>query len=144
MTIALTFELFSIALILGSNAAFGMLSLSGQYAVATDAERSSLIGAGQALMATSIGTGFNVGYVFGAIASLLIAAVMLRSSVFSKATAYVGLLMGVLMVIPATVGTLGLTLSLLSLAPTVVWFIMVALRLFRLSRALGEGALSAR
>ena len=94
----------------------------------------ALLAAGQALMATSIGTGFNVGYVFGAASTLLISAVMLRSGVFSKVTAYVGLAMGALMVIPATVGTLGLMLSLFSLIPTVVWLIMVGRRLFQLGR----------
>ena len=145
MLIALAFELLGTALILGSNPAFAMLSLSGQYAAATaEAQRSSLLAAGQALMATSIGTGFNVGYVFGAVATLLIAAVMLRSGVFSRAIALVGLAMGVLMVIPATVGTLGLMLSLISLIPTVAWLIMVALRLFQLGRMRGGNAISAR
>lgn len=64
-----------------------------------------------------------------------LAAVMLRSGVFSRATAYVGLATGALIVIPATVGTLGLILSLLSLIPTAAWFILVALRLFQLGRA---------
>ena len=138
MLIALTFELLGVALILGANPAFAMLSLSGQYAAATaEAPRAALLAAGQALMATSMGTGFNVGYVFGALATLLIAAVMLRSGVFSKATAYVGLMMGALTLIPATVGTLGVVLSLLSLAPTVAWLILVALRLFKMSRAPG-------
>ena len=138
MLIALTFELLGTALILGSNPAFAMLSLSSQYASAVgEAQHATLLAAGQALMATSIGTGFNVGYVFGAVATLLISAVMLRSGVFSKVTAYVGLAMGALMVIPATVGTLGLMLSLFSLIPTVVWLIMVGRRLFQLSRASG-------
>lgn len=144
MLIALTFQLLGIALILGSNPAFAMLSLSGQYAAAGEAQRAALLAAGEGLVATSIGTGFNLGYVFGAVATLLIAAVMLRGAAFSRVTAYVGLAMGALMVIPATVGTLGLVLSLLSLIPTVVWLIMVGLRLFQLDRAPGVNAILTR
>lgn len=122
-----------------------MLSLSGQYAAATtEAQRAALIGAGHALMATSIGSGFNVGYLCGAIGALLFAALMVKSRVFSKATGYIGLAMGALMVIPATVGAVGLTLSLISLAPTVVWLILVALRLLRLGHAPATVALPAR
>jgi hypothetical protein len=57
---------------------------------------------------------------------------MLQSNVFSKATAYVGIVMGVLMLVPPTVGTIGLLLSLISLIPTLIWLIPIARRLFQL------------
>lgn len=133
----LSAELLGIALILNSNAAFGMLSLSGQYAAASAAQRSALVAAGQALMATSVGSGFNAGYIAGAVGALLFSAAMLRDRHFSKATAYTGLAMGALMLIPATVGVVGLTLSLLSLAPTVVWLGLVGARLLRLNKTAG-------
>jgi hypothetical protein len=58
---------------------------------------------------------------------------MLRSGIFSKFIAYTGLVMGALMLIPASAGTVGLLLSLVSLAPTVIWLILVARRLFQLA-----------
>jgi hypothetical protein len=142
MTIALASSFLSVAIYLGTNPAFAMLSLSDQYATAaTEAQRSSLVAAGQAVFANSVGSAFNVSYILGAAAALIIAAVMLRSNIFGKATAYVGLLMGILMIVPATVGTFGLVLSLLSLAPTTIWLVLVALRLFQLGRgAVMEGA----
>ena len=135
MTIALASSFVSVALYLGTNPAFAMLSLSDQYATAaTEAQRSSLVAAGQAVFANSVGSAFDVSYILGAVAALIIAVVMLRSNIFGKATAYVGLLMGILMIVPATVGTFGLVLSLFSLAPTTIWLVLVALRLFQLGR----------
>jgi len=60
---------------------------------------------------------------------------MLRSGVFSKATAYAGLLAGVLMIVPSTAGTLGLIFSLASLVPWAMFAVLVARRLFQLGRA---------
>lgn len=135
MALALMLNLMGLAIYLTTNPAFAMLSLSGQYAAATtDAQRSSLLAAGEAVLANSVGTAFDVSYVMGAIAMLLVATVMLRSAIFSKATAYVGLLMGILMIVPATAGTFGLYLSLVSLVPTVIWLILVARGLFQLGR----------
>ncbi len=71
-------------------------------------------------------------YVLGAVAGLIISAVMLRSNIFSKVTAYVGILMNVMMLVPPTVGTIGLLLSLISLVPLAIWYILIARRLFQL------------
>jgi hypothetical protein len=112
-----------------------MLILSNRYSDATtDAERASLLAAGEAMMATFEGTAFNVYYVLSAIALLLIAVVMLRSTVFSKRTAYVGLIAGLFMVIPATAGTLGVIFSMLSLIPWVIFLVMIARHFLQMSR----------
>lgn len=119
-----------------ANPAFSMLSLSNQYAAATtDAERTSLVGAGQAIIANWTGSAFNVAYFFGAVGSIIVAIVMLRSKVFGKPTAYAGLAMGVLALVPASAGTLGIVVSLIALVPTVIWFILIARRFFQLSNA---------
>src|SRR4030067_386089 len=53
MTMALTLELIGVATYFASTAAFEMLSLSNLYAAATtDAERSTLLAAGQAMLGT--------------------------------------------------------------------------------------------
>jgi hypothetical protein len=79
------------------------------------------------------GTALDVSYILSGGALLLISAVMLRSLVFSKATAYVGILAGAAAPIPSTAGTVGLVLSLVSLFPLVLWLILVARSLFRVS-----------
>ena len=135
MTIALTIGLVGTTLFFASReATFGMLSLSSQYAATTtDTERAMLLAAGQTLLTVYNGTAFNLSYIFGGVAILIFSVVMLQSNVFNKATAYVGILMGILMLVPPTVGTIGLLLSLLSLVPTLIWLIPIARRLFQLS-----------
>ena len=132
MTIGLAIGLVGTTLFFASReATFGMLSLSNQYAVAsTDTERAMLLAAGQALLTIYNGTAFDLSYIFGGIVILILSVVMLQSNVFSKATAYVGIVMGVLMLVPPTVGTIGLLLSLVSLIPTLIWLIPIARRLF--------------
>ena len=73
-------------------------------------------------------------YILGAVATLIMSVVMLRSTIFSKATAYLGIATGVLMIVPPTVGTIGVYISLLSLLPLVIWYILVARRLLQLAR----------
>ncbi|MGA2240257.1 MAG: hypothetical protein ABSG74_13705 [Candidatus Bathyarchaeia archaeon] len=133
MAIALMAGLLGIAAYFASAAAFEMLSLSDQYAAATtDAQRSLFLAAGQAMLATYQGTAFDVGYVLEGVALLIVAVVMLRSTFFSKRTAYVGILMGVMSLVPPTAGTIGLLFSLGSLAPLEIWDILIARRLFQL------------
>ena len=79
---------------------------------ATDAERTAPLGAGQAIIANWTGTAFNVAYFMGALFAIIVSIVMLRSNVFSKATGYAGLAMGVLMLVPAFAGPVGVVFSL--------------------------------
>jgi hypothetical protein len=132
MAIALAFGLVGIATYFASNAAFEMLSLSSQYAAATTTvQRVQFLAAGQAMLAIYQGTAFNVYYILGAIATLIISMVMLRSSNFGKVTAYAGIAAGALMLIPSTAGTIGLYFAFCSLVPTAIWLILIARRLFR-------------
>ncbi|HEX8983448.1 MAG TPA: DUF4386 family protein [Ktedonobacterales bacterium] len=136
VTFATLLGVVSIVTYFASNVSFTMLVLSQKYAVATsEADRSQLLAAGQSALATWQGSAFDVSYVLGGVGILLFAVVMLRSAVFSNVTAYVTLVLGALMLIPATAGQLGYILSIISLLPLVVWDVLVALRLFRLARA---------
>jgi hypothetical protein len=135
MAIALTSGLVGIAAYFASSTAFNMLSLSSQYTAATtDAQRAIFLAAGQATLAIWQGTAFDVGYVLEGAALLIIAVVMLRSTIFSKATAYVGILLGVMSLLPPTAGTIGLLFSLGSLVPLEIWLILIARRLFMLAK----------
>lgn len=144
MALGTIIGLVSVAVYFASNTAFNMLSLSSQYAAATtDAERSHLLAAGQATLAIWQGSAYDIGYVLGGVATLIIATVMLRSAFFGRPTGYLGLLTGALMLIPATAGMVGLVLSLVSLAPALVWDILIARRLFQLAALRAEPATAA-
>jgi hypothetical protein len=133
MTIALVFGLVGTTSYFASATAFEMLSLSAKYAAATsDAERSIFLAAGEARLAVWQGTAFDVGYVLAGIALLLIAVVMLRSTVFSKKTAHVGILLGVLSLVPASAGAIGLVFAFGSLVPLEIWNVLVGRRLYEL------------
>ncbi len=137
MTIALAIGLVGTTLFFASReATFGMFSLSNQYAAATsDVQRAMFLAAGQALLTIYNGTAFDLSYILGGIVILIFSIVMLQSNIFSKATAYVGIVMGILMLVPPTVGTIGLLLSLISLIPTLIWLIPISRRLFQLGQA---------
>jgi Domain of unknown function (DUF4386) len=133
MLLATALGFVGMAAYFAANPAFSMLSLSSQYATATtDAERTALLGAGQAVITNWTGTAFDVAYLLGAIWAIIVALVMLRSNIFGKVTAYAGLLIGVFGLVPAAAGTLGIVFSFLALIPTVVWFILLARCFFQL------------
>ena len=146
MVIATTSGLVGITVYFASNQAFGMLALSERYAAATsDAQRTLYLAAGEALLAINNpeaiyqGTGIYVSFFLVLIAGLIISIVMLRSSVFSKTTAWMGIL--------ANGIGLGYFIGL-AFAPDlywipipisapfrVIWYFMIALRLFKLGKA---------
>lgn len=136
ITIAVTLGLGGIALFLAVNPTFSMLYLSDQYAAATtDAQRSAFLTAGEALWANYNGTAFDMFFVASGIATLLFAIVMLRSKMFSKTTAVVGIVIGLMMLIPPSpsLGTIGLVFSYVVILPTAIWYILIARRLLQLA-----------
>ena len=134
MALAAIVGLVGVATYFASNVAFNMLLLSNQFAAATtDAQRSQLLAAGHAMLAIWQGTAYDVSYVLGGVAILILSVVMLRSAVFGKVTAYLGLLFGALMLVPGTAGTVGLVFAFASLLPMVVWDVLIARRLFQLA-----------
>lgn len=133
--LATVLAMIGIAIYFASGVAFEMLLLSNQYAHATsEIQKQILLSSGETLLATYQGTAFNVSYVLVAVALLIDSVVMLKSEIFSRKTAYIGIGMGVLMLVPPTAGTIGLILSFLSLIPMVVWFVLVGNTFLKLSR----------
>jgi len=133
MLIALVLGITGIAAYFASNTAFEMLSLSNQYAAATtEAQRTMLLTSGQGMLETYTGTAFDIYYVLNTIVLFIISPIMLRSKMFSKPTAYLGFLAGILMLVPSSAGTLGLYFSLASLVPWAIWLILVGRRLLRI------------
>jgi Domain of unknown function (DUF4386) len=129
-TVALIFQIVGTASYFSSATAFEMLSLSSQYAtVTTDIDRSILLSAGQAILASWQGTAFNISYILGAIAALIISLVMLKNrQLFGRFAAYTGIAAGALGLVPSTAGQVGLVLSLVSLPPLAIWLLLVERR----------------
>ena len=99
MVIAAAFGLVGMGVYFASNQAFAMPSLSNQYAAAaSDLERTMALAAGEALLAIHNagaafpGAGVTLALFLVTLAGLIIAVVMLRSDVFGKATAIIGIL----------------------------------------------------
>ncbi len=141
MLVALAAGLVGIAGYFASCTVFNMLTLSDQYAAAaTDAERAALVAVGQTMMSLWTGTTFDIGYVLEGVALLIVGVVMLRSGIFGKATAWVGVVLGVLSLLPPTAGTPGMIFALGSLIPLEIWDILVARRLLQFAGAAPDGA----
>jgi hypothetical protein len=131
-TIALTLGLVGIAAYFSSNPGFEMLSMSRQYAQAASQPRQAeLLAAAQSMLSTYTGTAFDVYYVFNALALLSFSVVMLRSPFFVKANAYLGILSGILMLVPSTAGATGLYFASASIPPWFLWLILYGIRLLR-------------
>ncbi len=127
--IALIFGLVGISAYYSSNTAFEMLSLSNQFsATSNELQQTALMGAGHAMLATYKGTVFDAYYVLNAISLLIFSGLMLRSDLFGKGIAIVGLVSGILMSIPSSAGTIGLIFSLASLVPWAVFLFLIIKR----------------
>lgn len=102
MTIAILLGFLGISAYFASNKSFELLNISNQYfATSTEAQKSMLLSAGQALLCGWQGTAFLIYYILNGIALIMISYVMLKSTVFSKNMAIIGLISGVLMIIPS-------------------------------------------
>jgi hypothetical protein len=128
------FGIFSIILYLVSReATFSMMTLSDQFAAATtEAQRQIFLAAGQVMLITYNGTVFNISYILGAAALIILSVVMLKSKLFSKATAYLGLAANII-AFGLYIPMVGLYISIFSVVFLWIWDLLVGLRLLRLS-----------
>ena len=147
MAIGTIFFLIGITVYFASNTIFCMLYLSDQYAAATtDAQRAMFLAAGHVMLTIFTVTAFSFSYVMVSAALLIVAAVMLRNAVFSRATAYAGILANVLAVGSIAVALTPLTfspmmggiLSLISIVPLLIWFALIGRRLLQLGRSVSR------
>ena len=144
-TIALASGLVGTAVAFASNQALAMLSLSRQYAATTnDAERTMLLAAAKALLVIDNpdglqpSTGATISLLLVTLASVMMAVVMLRSGIFGRATAYVGLIaegaqLAFFVVIAAAPALAALPPSVAGLF-RLVWYLMIGRRLLQLAR----------
>jgi hypothetical protein len=147
--IATTFVFVGMAVFLSTNSAFSMLHLSRQYAdAASEAQRSGLLSAGQALLAVTEGARMLP---LTWLAGLILSTVMLCSKTFNNLTAWAGILgMGFLSVSAlfagyATTGPMTAVNSVITAVTytgggllSLVWYIFVGSRLLKLGQFAGE------
>ena len=134
MVIGAALGFVGIAALFASNPAANMHFLSGKYAAAaTDAQRALLLAAGEAMLAVNSGTAYHVSLILGSVALVIIPIVMLQSKIFSKATAYMGILANVL-ALGFYVPEIGIYILLFSVLFLLVWYILITRRLFQLGR----------
>jgi hypothetical protein len=149
MAITLICIIVGSAIFFSTNNPFSMLSLSNQYAaVTTDSEKSALLAAGQVILTNTnqraVG-GFNIGLFLVSIAGLLTSLVILQNHVFSRSSAYIGILAFALSLADYLRQALtrslliGLLVILLGALFLLIWFVLVGLRLYRLGIVEGEG-----
>jgi hypothetical protein len=96
----------------------------------SEGERSLLLAAGQAMLATWEGTAFQVAYFLGSAVGLALGFVMLRSSNFGKVTAWMGIL-GNAVAFGYYLPIIGIYLALFSVLFLEIWYILLARRLFQ-------------
>lgn len=145
MFLAVILAIIGISIFLSTNNSFSLLSLSDQYAAATtEAQKSILLAAGQTIISNTgqraVG-GFNTGFLLVSIAGIMVSTVMLRSNIFSKSTAYIGILafaisladyLRIIFLPSSTI--LLLVIAILSGLLLIIWFILVGRRLLKIEK----------
>jgi hypothetical protein len=82
-----------LAIVISTDKTYALISMSDRFAAATtDARKSQLLAAGEAILSASNGTGVNVASLFLEGAALIISIIMLRGGIFGRVTAYAGIL----------------------------------------------------
>jgi hypothetical protein len=129
-----------LTLVLSTPTALSLVPLSDRFAAATsDAARNQLLAAGEAIMAADIwhSTGAILGGVLVQCGAVLISVVMLRGGVFSKTTAWLGIVMHALdlghIVGGQFVPVAGIVLMAIAGPLYPVWFFLVGRRLLKLA-----------
>jgi len=132
--IALAVGLVAVVLLVHARPLMELYSLSGHYAAATtEAARSPYLAAGDALVASFDGVGWFLNTLLGGLSLLVSSVLMLRSTVYSKATAYVGIISNAA-VCSFFIPVIGIFLLFLSVVGYAVWYFMLARRFLQLGR----------
>ena len=141
-TEAALIAMLGVGVFYATNRAFAMWDLSNRYAAAaTDAQRAAIEAAGLAMLTVgkSHTPGTFLAFFLLEAAGLMMALVMLRSGVFSKAAAYAGLLgFGLLALFEVGssfllgLGNKTMMLAILGGLSTMVWYVLIARGLFQM------------
>jgi hypothetical protein len=132
--IALAVGLIGVVLLIPSRPLFELLFLSARYTAATtDVAKNQYIATGDTLLALFDGTGWFMNTLLGAISLLVSSLLMLRSSIYGKSTAIVGIITNVV-VCGFFIPVIGPFLLFLSLPGYMIWYFQLARRFFQMGR----------
>lgn len=142
---ATLFTFIAVTICFTSESTFAMYHLGEQYAAASEAQRSQLLAAGEAVIASDFWNSSGA-YASGMLlqgGGVLISLIMLRSKDFSKVTAIAGLLGNALDLIQHVLHPFlpdfSATMKMLMGPFYLVWFPMLAWDFFRLARRENQG-----
>lgn len=141
--LAMVIAYLGIGVFLSTNRAFPMLTLSQQYtAAATDAQRAMIESAGLAMLSVSEShsSGTFLAFFLTEMAGLFISVVMLRSEIFSRINAWAGIIGFSMLALfeyfssfAIGLNSWTMLLAMISGIFSMVWYILLALRLFKLA-----------
>jgi hypothetical protein len=137
-----------LAVLISTDKTYSMISLSDRYAAATtDAQKALLLAAGETVLATSNGTGTNLASFFLEGAALIFSIFMLRSGIFGRFTAYMGILghgLDLARIVinlilapitgPALLAPIGIILLAIGGPLQLIWYALTGQRLLQLGR----------
>jgi hypothetical protein len=137
--IALVLGLIAVVLLIPARPIIELLSLSKSYAAATtDAAKNQYLAAGEALLALFNGIGWFMNTLLGGLSLLISSLLMLRSDLYSKATAYVGIATNAMTCV-FFIPSIGMLFLFLSVPGYMIWYFLLARIFFKL----GWGSLNA-
>ena len=132
--IALAVGLIAVVFLIPARPLIELYALSKAYmAATTEAARGQYLAAGEALLVSFDGIGWFLNTLLGGLSLLISSILMLRSSIFSKATAYVGIVSNVA-VCSFFIPVVGIFLLFLSVPGYAIWYFLLARKFFQLGR----------
>jgi hypothetical protein len=136
--LALTLGIMGVALIFPARPISELMALSDRYAAAaSDAAKLQYLSAAEATLARFGGTTFQASTFLGGLSLLISSLLMLRSALFGRATAYVGIATNVA-VCGFLLPGIGTALLFLSVPGYLIWNALLAWRFNRLARQGGK------
>jgi hypothetical protein len=140
-TLAALFTVIAVTGTFATESTFSLFHLGGKYMTATEIQRTQLIAAGEAIMASDMwnSTAAYMGGILLQGSGMMISVIMLRSKDFSKVTAYSGLLGNgldfVQHVLHISLPSVSSVIAMFMGVFYFVWFPMLAWDLFKLARS---------
>ena len=132
--IALAIGLIGVVLLIPSRPLSELYTLSSLYASATTAAaKNEYLIAGGTLLTLFSGTNWFMNTFLGTLSLLISALLMLRSSMYSKATAWVGIATSVV-TLGFWIPSIGIFLLFLSLPGMMLWYFLLAKRFFQMAK----------
>ena len=145
--LAALFAFVGLTILLVTNMAYPMAYLSSQYeAVTTEQQKALLLTAGE-IKITTLNTGVNLGGFLVEGAAVIFSILMLRSNIFSKITAYMGILghgldlLRIIMILAFLPEEIASILLMIGGIPQFIWLILVGRRFLKLGGVIKDGVI---